>query len=232
MIRYRVTHVLIALVFFGAGACALVSLVRSSVRSSVQSPPSLPIPVEKQHIVAVHESAHVITNFAVDPGFSLNEVWVATNLKSQETLVGYTEYQAIPPSTPEQRRTQAATLLAGAAAEEGLLNRKAQYHGRDLKEARESCRPQCPGNSNGTCSHFVSISAVPGQPAQTPTERCLKEATQQSVNLVMDNSDTIKSLADLIMSQPTKDNRRTLSAAQVKDFLRDKCIRGPTPTSN
>jgi ATP-dependent Zn protease len=199
------------------------------------APKTLPIPVEEQKAVAVHEAAHVVTDYAVNPDFQLIRVWVATDVATKKSLWGNTEYYAGPePTTAEGRQVRAATMLSGGAAVSSLLDLKPKGCVNDLGDAREACRPRCPGNPNGACPHLVSISAIPGQPAQTQTERCLKAATQQAVNLVMDNADAIKSLADLIMSQPTKDNRRTLSVAQVKDFLRDKCIRGPAPatTSN
>jgi hypothetical protein len=192
-------------------------------------PPLLPIPVEEQKAVAVHEAAHVVTDFAVNPDFQLIRVWVATAVVTKQSLWGNTEYFGGPePSTSEGRQARAATMLAGAAAVSSLLDLKPKGYVNDLRDARAVCRPPCQGNPDGTCPLLVTIGAGPGQPARSPTERCLQGAIQQSVNLVMDNAEVIKGLADLIMSQPSQDDRRTLTAAQVKAFLHDKCIRGPT----
>ena len=71
----------------------------------------IPVTPEEQHVAAVHEAAHIVAHSALNSGFKISYVWIATSHKPEGFLGLTASHHANRPLTVKELRDRAIAAL-------------------------------------------------------------------------------------------------------------------------
>jgi hypothetical protein len=165
----------------------------------------VPLPLSEQRTAAVHEAAHIVAYFTLNPNFHLDEVWIATTQRRDQYQGETTYFRNNRPPTAVELRASVVAPFAGCAAEKTLLGLEPEGCGVDFDKSMSAC---------------IGTFDLDRPDIGQLVSDCLVEAQGQAIVLVQANADVINRLADLIMSQPPQSDKRTLSAPDIERLIR------------
>lgn len=180
------------------------------------------IPLELQYETAVHESGHAVLNYAYISARPLDQIWLNTEKREDDRLLGLTVPGEVQACYPEDTwdRSIALFFLGGLASEQVILNKKPPdaYEDKDAagEETLDYCEKvgcACPPASKvgGQCLLKDMMRAERGRLYDLAV-RCLEA-----------NKETVVSLANQLFRKPPEEadggQRRVLGADELKTFF-------------